>query len=272
MQKNIFSHIAESKLFQRSIIGVIVFAALLVGLETYPDIYAKYKSLFHSLDLVIQGIFTVEILIRILAYGKRPFQFFTSSINVFDFIVTAIFYLPFGGTYASIFRLVRILRVLRLITALPRLQILVGSLLKSVPSMGYISLLLLLQMYIFAVLGNFLFGKNDPLHFGDLGIAMFTLFKIITLEGWIEILEAQPQNILTMIYFISFIIIGTMIVLNLFIGVILNGFEEVKDEVEKEMQRRRKKTKTETEILHISEQLEDLKRRLDTLIASKKIR
>lgn len=223
--------ITKSDVFQNFIMLVIVFASLLVGLETSNSLMITYKSGFHFLDLVIQITFTIEIILRILAFGKQPLLFFKSGWNVFDFIVTTAFYLPFGGPYTSVLRLVRILRVFRLVTALPRLQILVGALIKSIPSIGYVALLLFIQFYIFAIVGNSQFGKTDPENFGTLGKAMMTLFQVITLEGWVEVYKSQPNVVAATIYFISFILLGTMIILNLFIGVIIDGFDEIKKEV-----------------------------------------
>ena len=263
--KNIFLNIANAPWFQRFIIGVIILAGVLVGLETYPDIHERFLNEFRAADLIIQAIFTVEIIIRILAYGNKPLNFFKSANNVVDFLITALFYIPLGGAYVAVLRLVRIIRVLRLITALPRLQILVGALVKSFPSMGYISLLLLLQLYVFAVIGNFLFSKTDPTHFGNLGVAILTLFQIITLEGWVEIMQAQPQNFATVLYFIGFILLGTMIVLNLFIGVVLNGFEEVKKEIEEEISGKQKKNSVRYELTQISEQLNEIRKRIDIM-------
>lgn len=270
MKKTVFAKIADSPIFQRFIIGVILLAAVLVGVETYPDIHERYLSTFKLTDVTIQTIFTIEIIIRILAYGKKPLDFFKSSANNMDFIITVIFYLPFGGAYASVLRLVRIIRVLRLITAIPRLQLLVGALIKSVPSMGYITLLLLIQIYMFAVLGNFLFGKTDPVHFGNLGSSVLTLFQIITLEGWVDIMDAQKQPLIAPLYFISFILLGTMVVLNLFIGVILNGFEEVKKEIERELDGKARKGSVKHELTEISDQLDILRNKLDMIIAPKK--
>ncbi len=267
---NVFSKIANADWFQRGIIAVIVLAGILVGLETYPHIHEQYSAEFKVADLIIQIIFTIEIVIRILAYGSKPLNFFKSISNNVDFFITVLFYVPLGGAYAAVLRLIRIIRVLRLITALPRLQIIVGALVKSLPSMGWISLLLLLQLYVFAVLGNFMFGKTDPAHFGNLGIAILTLFQIITLEGWVEIMAAQPQNFLTILYFLGFILLGTMIVLNLFIGVVLNGFEEVKKEIEEELQAKVKKSSAKEELAQISTQLADIKNRLDKIGKAKK--
>ena len=147
----------------------------------------------------------------------------------------------------TVLRLLRLLRVLKLVKALPKLQILVSALLKSIPSMGYVTLLLFLLFYVYAVSAVFLFGHNDPLHFGDLETAMLSLFRVVTLEDWTDIMyinmygcdrygytaksivactnpEANP--LLASLFFVSFVLIGTMIILNLFIGVIMTGMEE----------------------------------------------
>lgn len=270
MQNNIFARIAESRKFQNFIIGVILLTALLVGLETYQGLYNQYKAVFGVIDIIIQAIFTIEIIIRILAYGRYPLRFFTNIHNVVDFIITAIFYLPFGGAYASVFRLVRIIRIFRLITVLPQLQIIIGALIKSIPSMGWVILLLLIDMYIFAVLGSALFGEKDPQHFGDVGISLLTLFQIITLEGWVDIMKNQGGGIIPPLYFISFILLGTMIILNLFIGVVTSGFDEVKKEIESDLDKKIKRPPLKKEMSLISEQLDDLRQRLDMLVKTEK--
>lgn len=265
MKNNLFYKIAHASIFKYSIVGVIIFAAALVGFETYPNLYKQYHDLFKTIDYILQAIFTVEIIIRILAYGRHPLSFFKSAINVTDFFITALFYVPFGGAYASVLRLVRIIRVLRLITAFPELQIIVGALIKSIPSLGHITLLLVIQFYIFAILGNFLFGHHDVAHFGNVGNSMFTLFQVITLEGWVDILKAQQGGPIVYIYFISFILLGTMIVLNLFIGVILNGFDEVKKELEEEIGKKNKKRSLKYEIAQVSDQLNAIQQQLNSL-------
>jgi len=238
--------ISESGWFKKSIIFVIVFAGLIIGLETYPSIISSYGNWLYVIDVLILCIFISEIIIKIIAKGKNPLQYFSDGWNVFDFLVVVVCFLPVGGTYIAVFRLVRILRVLRLITAIPKLQLLVNALLKSIPSMSYVGILLLLHFYIYAVVGTFLFGKNDLLHFGNLQTSFFTLFKVVTLEGWIQIMNLQiygsetitpyptGNTVIAPIYFISFIIFGTMIMLNLFIGVIINSMDEIRKEAEEE--------------------------------------
>lgn len=259
--KNFFSAIVDSKPFRWFIIFVIIASAVLVGLETYPGLHAEHAGTFRAVDIAIQAIFTVEILCRILAFGKKPFAFFKSANNVFDFVVTAVFYLPFGGSYAAIFRLVRIIRIFRLITALPHLQIVVGALMRSLSSLGYISLLLLIQMYVFAVIGVMLFGHHDPSRFGDVGNSLMTLFQVITLDNWSIIFNAQPRSFATVLYFVTYILSGTMIILNLFIGVIINGFDEMRTRLEFEKRAKRKTSSFDAELKQITNQLEDLRKR-----------
>jgi len=259
--------ITSHRRFQPAVMVIILLASLLVGLETYPSLYEPNKHLFGFLDHTIQALFTLEIILRILSYGNKPFAFFRSAWNIFDFAITAFFYLPFGGSFASVLRLIRILRVFRLITALPKLQLLVGALIKSVPSIGYVAILLFVQFYIFAIIGHFEFGHTDPEHFGNLGTTMITLFEIVTLEGWIEIYKAQANVAVATIYFMTFIVLGTMIILNLFIGVVLNGFEEVKEEMEESQFR---KTTLTEELSRLDNDMDKMRKDFKKLVRKAK--
>lgn len=226
----------RSCFFQRFIILVIVLAGILVGLETNAGLMEQHGSLFHFLDKVILAVFVVEIILKMGACGSRPFDYFKDPWNLFDFFIVAVCLLPIHAQFAAVLRLARILRVLRLITALPRLQLLVGALLKSIPSMGYVGLMLGLLFYIYAVMGTSLFGHQDAQRFGTLGHSMLSLFTIITLEGWADLmyglLEKSPSGLPVVLFFISFILFGTMIMLNLFIGVIINSMSEAQAEEE----------------------------------------
>ena len=236
--------------FQTLIIGVIVAASLLVGLETYPYIQQNFGGRVESLHQLVIWIFAIEILMKIGAHGSKPWEFFTDPWNVFDFTVVGVCFLPFDSNFVAVLRLTRLLRVLRLVTVLPKLRLLVGALLKSIPSIGYVALLLVLLFYIYAVMGTFLFAKNDPVRFGSLHESMLTLFAVSTLEGWTDAMyiqiqgadefasagepskaiESSAQPVVAVIFFVTFILLSTMIILNLFIGVIMNGMEEMKME------------------------------------------
>lgn len=277
--------IAESAWFNRFIVAVIVFAALVVGLETYPEIVQEHGTVLRLLDRLIIAIFVTEIAVKLGALGRKWPAFFRDGWNVFDLVIVILCLVPFHTEFVAVFRLVRILRVLRLVSALPRLQMIIGALLKSLPSIAYIGVLLLLFFYVFAVLAVFMFGQNDPFRFGSLQASFLTLFQIVTMENWVELMHTQmygcdrfgydgaiahlctapqPSPVAAPLFFIVFIVLGTMIILNLFIGVIMKGMEEMQEESD---QRRiaagqAKEVALEQEIGRIAADLQALRERL----------
>ncbi|MCX7928898.1 MAG: ion transporter [Patescibacteria group bacterium] len=264
--------ISQSKAFNNFIILVIVFSAILSGIKTYQFVYQSFKSIIYFFDSLILFVFTIEIIIRIVAYGKNFLLFFKSPWNLFDFVVTAIFYFPGLYNYASILRVTRVLRILRLVTAIPQLRVLVGALFHSVPSMGYVGILLFLHFYVYAIIGNVMFGANDQENFGNLHISMMTLFQIVTLEGWADIMKVQGDGFFVWFYFVSFILLGTMVILNLFIGAILNGFEEIKKEIDQEsLVNKRAKNDTNKELREIKLQLETITKKIEHISNSNRI-
>ncbi len=248
------ARIVESPITTGIVTAAILVAAVLIGLETYPSVVAAHGTLLHTLDAIVLGIFVVEVIVKMARHGRRPWMYFRDPWNVFDFIIVAVCLLPLHTQYAAVLRLARIMRVMRLMSALPQLQLLVGALIKSIPSMGYVGVLLLMHFYIYAVMGVFLFRDNDPVHFRDLPTSMLSLFRVVTLEDWTDImyiqmygsdvyaydnithLETAPQSrpLLGALYFVSFVMFGTMIMLNLFIGVILNSMNEEQAQRERE--------------------------------------
>ncbi len=225
----------DSWLFQSFILVTILLASLEVGLRTYPEVMQAYGPLLDHLDMVILWIFVGEIAIKVGAEGRHPLRYFADGWNVFDFLIVVVCFLPVDSGFAKVFRLVRVLRVFRLITRVPRLQLIVRSLIKCFGSVGYIGLLLLIFIYSYAVIGVRLFGATDPQHFASLHQAMLTMFQVVTLEGWPELLKTQVQSgpqLLAVGYFSSFILLGTMIMLNLFIGLIVNSMHEAQAELQ----------------------------------------
>ena len=192
------------------------------------------------------------MLIKITAEGKYPQRYFNNAWNIFDFIIVVACLLgpilPIDSSFLPVLRLIRILRVLRLVTAIPKLQILVSCLIKSLPSMFYVSILLALLFYVYGTMGVFLYGENDPIHFRNLQTSVLSLFRIVTLEDWTDIMyinmyvsenygyserdlikwnpDSSDSPVGGALFFVSFVLIGTMIVLNLVIGVIMNSMDE----------------------------------------------
>lgn len=242
--------IAESKWFQNFITLAIIIAGILVGIATYSEFSQKYHTILEVANKVVLWIFVAEVIIKMVAEGKKPWRYFNDGWNVFDFIIVAAAFMPFGGSSVAVLRLLRLLRVLKLVKALPKLQLLVSALLKSIPSMGYVSILLLLLFYIYAVAAVFFFGANDPIHFENLQMSMLSLFRVVTLEDWTDVMyinmygcanygydgnmdlctNSSSSPLGAAIFFVSFVLFGTMIILNLFIGVIMNGMDEAREE------------------------------------------
>ncbi len=236
----------KSTIFNRVITGVIIFACILIGLETSSRFMAQYGSLVYWLNGIILAIFTLEIILRLAADQG---EFFKSGWNWFDLIVVLAGYLPAVGDFILVLRLFRAIRILRLAESIPRLRVVIEAMFKSIPSIGYVVLLMFLHLYAYGVIGFFLFHQNDPLHFTNLPVSIITLFRVVTLEGWTNIFylnfygcagyyetvgeawctQSQAQPLTAVLYFGSFIVTGSFIIINLFVGVVLNFVSEMEE-------------------------------------------
>ena len=226
--------IVEARWFHGTIIAVILLAGVLAGLETSNSLMAATARCCSASTRWCSLIFIAEMTLKLAAHGRKPWLYFRDGWNVFDFAIVALCCLPMDSQFAAVLRLARGLRLLRLVTALPRLQLLVGALLKSLGAMGYVTLLLALMFYIYGVAGVHLFGAHDAQHFGSLSAALVSLFRMITLDNWSDIFNAARAGapMAAALYFVSFILLGTMIMLNLFIGIIMNSMSEMHAEIE----------------------------------------
>jgi len=309
-----------SPILNNTITAFIVLASALVGIQTYPsmeyvdgrDTNSAASKVWHAMDQVVLYIFTVEVVLKVLAEGNAPWRYFvtyqdpnaekpvdpdqlpnmwqvsqafTESVstkkkknrrrsksqqrapfsianikldywNIFDFSVVVVCYLPLGGNMVAVIRLFRLLRVLKLVRALPELQVLVFGLLSSVTSIFYVSMLLFLVFYLYAILCVTMLRANDPVHWENLETAFMTLFRMATLEDWTDVMytamlgcdvyktpfrqewctDPQPMGWLAGPMFVSFVIVATFVVLNLFIGVINENMGLAKEQL-KEMRK-----------------------------------
>jgi len=208
---------------ERVVMALIIVNAAILGLETNKAAMASYGTILQTFDHIILGIFVIELALRITVHRLA---FFKDPWSVFDFLVIGISLVPATETF-TVLRALRILRVLRLITAVPTLKRVVAGLIASLPGMGAIVLLIGLIYYVFAVMANRLFGEDNPVLFGTLGDALWTLFTVMTLEGWTNdvakpVLEKHPH---AWIFFVCFIVVTTFMVLNLFIGVVVKAMQ-----------------------------------------------
>ena len=223
--------VVVSDWFSHTVTAVIVFNAAVIGLNTWPAYTALHGNWLTLANQLCLSIFIVEMLFKLTAHYPRLHRFFASGWNLFDFSVILFSLLPENGELATVARLARLLRVMRLVSAMPELRLLVSTLVRSIPSMLNVVVLMSVIFYIYAVAGYHLFHDIDPTHWRNLGISLLSLFRIVTLEDWTDIMyNAMEHYWWAWAFFVSFVIFGTFVVINLFIAVMLNNLEEAKRE------------------------------------------
>jgi len=217
--------------FEPFMIGCIIANGIIIGLETSKDIDEAYGQLLHLGNDIFLVTFIIEAALKITAVAPRLKLYFGNGWNLFDFTVVVLSLVPSTGEFALVARLIRVLRVLRLVSAVPQLRLIVATLVRSIPSMGHVILLMGVIFYIYGVTGYHLFHAHDADNWGTLGAALLTLFQIVTLEGWVDVMETAMEALpWAWVYFVTFVLIGTFVMLNLFIAVVINNLEASKVE------------------------------------------
>lgn len=212
--------------FQKTVIGLILLNAVTLGLETSGSVMEAVGPALHAIDQILLLLFTAELALRIYAFRGR---FFRDPWGIFDFVVVAIAWMPASGPL-SVLRALRVLRVLRLISVVPSLRNVVEAMLAALPGMGSIVLLMMLIFYVAAVMSTKLFGAQMEEQFGTLGASLFTLFQLMTLDDWANIVKpAMEISPWSLVFFLPFIVLSTFVVLNLFIGVIVESIQSLRD-------------------------------------------
>lgn len=221
-----FFRLKNNRVFELFVISIIIISALEIGAKTY-DLPDQAISFTKILDVFITLFFLFEIIIRFIAEPHKK-HFFKSGWNVFDFIVVAISLIPIDDSeMALLARLVRVFRVLRMVSVVPELRILINSLLKALPQLGYVMLLMFIIFYIYAAIGSFLFAPINSVLWGNIAISMLTLFRIMTFEDWTDIqYETMDVYPMSWIFYLSFIFFTAFAFLNMVIGIVVNVMEE----------------------------------------------
>lgn len=215
----------SSPLFQWSVILVIITSALLIGAKTH-DLSAQSLQILSWLDMGITVFFLIEIIIRFLAFPEKR-AFFKNGWNIFDTIIVIGSLIPAGGSGVLLARLLRVFRVLRLVSMIPELRLLINALIKAIPRMGYIALLMFVIFYIYAAIGSILFHSINEVLWGDVTIAMLTLFRVATFEDWTDVMyETMAVFPYSWIFYLSFIFLTAFIFLNMMVGTILEVMSE----------------------------------------------
>ncbi len=225
--------IRNNKIFELFVIGVIIFSALIIGAKTY-HISPGWMSLFEALDLGVTLFFLVEIIIRMVA--ERGLKaFFTKAWNVFDFVIVVASLVPVDESEMALLgRLLRIFRVLRLVSIIPELRVMLNAFLKAIPRMGYVSLLMFIIFYIYAAIGSTLFAQINPVLWENISISLLTLFRVATFEDWTDVMyETMAVFPFSWFYYLSFIFVVAFVFLNMMIGIVLEVMQREHEEYDR---------------------------------------
>ncbi|MER5887649.1 ion transporter [Streptomyces sp. NPDC001941] len=222
--------VLDSGAFNSVVLGLILANAALLGLETYDGISRAWHHALATTEHVFLVAFTVELLVRFAAHLDRPADFLRDPWNLFDAALILLAVSPLASQNATALRMLRLARVLRAARLMPQLRIILVAVGKSVP--GTVSFMLVgtLLLYVYAMVGWLVFGDVNPDQYGSLGRATLTLFLLMTLDGLGDAVAAgMAYSPWTIVYFASFVLLGSFVMVNLLIGVVLNSLEEARE-------------------------------------------
>ncbi len=225
LQANLLA-LKNNRIFELFVVAVIIISALEIGAKTY-ELPPLAATATHVLDIFVTLFFLFELAVRFIAEPNKK-RFFHSGWNLFDTLVVVISLIPVDDTeMALLARLVRVFRVLRMVSVIPELRVLINSLLRALPQLGYVVLLMFIIFYIYAAIGSFLFKEINPDLWDNIAISMLTLFRIMTFEDWTDVqYETMEVYPLSWIYYLTFIFFTAFAFLNMVIGIVVNVMEE----------------------------------------------
>ena len=229
--RELAERLTKARAFEFGIIALIVANGVLLGLETSPRILDHAGDWLHFGERFILWVFVAEASLKIFAVSPKVDRYFRDGWNLFDFTIVVLAFIPAVGPFAIVARLARLARILRLVSALPELRLIVTTMVRSIPGMLNIVVLISIVAYIYAIIGYQMFHEHDPEHWRNLGISLLSLFRVITLEDWTDIMyTAMELHPWAWLYFVSFVVLASFVVINLFIAVVINNLNNVKEE------------------------------------------
>ena len=221
--------VVESSWFDPLMLSIIALNAVTLGLQTYESIDASIGDELHLLNDVILGLFVIELALRMAAYADRPRAFFRSGWNFFDFVVITASFVPGIRENATLLRLVRLLRIVRAVRLLPDLRVLTVAVGRSIPGVASLAAITLLLVYVYVMVGWVIFHDHDPANFEDIGQSMVTMFVLLTLENLPAYIErGQALSDWTLLFYVSYVLLASFLIFNLFIGIVINSMEEAR--------------------------------------------
>jgi voltage-gated sodium channel len=228
--RNRIAAFVDAPAFTAAIVGVILVNAVVLALGTYPTLDDRYGTLLHRTSDVCFTIFVVELMLRIASYGRRPWNFFRSGWNVFDWIVILAVFVPGVRENATLLRIARLARLLRVVRLLPDVRVLLLGVVRSIPPLASVAGLTAALLFVYGMVGWLMFADDIPGHWGTIGRAMLTLFVMLTLENFPTYMdEGMDVHPWSWVYFVSFVLVAAFIVLNVLIGIVLNSMEEARE-------------------------------------------
>lgn len=229
-----FIEIRSNKLFEIFVIAVIIMSALAIGAKTY-DLNPTALTFLKFFDFAVTLFFLVEIIIRMIAEHSLK-QFFKKGWNIFDFIIVTASLIPIDESEMALLgRLLRVFRILRLVSVIPELRILMNALVKSIPRMGYVTLLMFIIFYIYAAVGSLFFSEINSTLWGNISISLLTLFRVATFEDWTDVMyETMTVYPLSWAYYLTFIFLTAFIFLNMMIGIVLDVLQKEHEAYDRE--------------------------------------
>ena len=223
------ARIVASRWFGRVVIGSILANSIILAIETDATFATRHVSLLGFLHAAMIAVLAAELLTRFAAHGLAWRRFFRDGWTRFDLVIFAASLMPAIGPLAAVARLARVLRVARVVSVSPKLRLIIATMARSIPSLAHVGLLLGVLLFVYGVLGVHLFRDIDPMHWGDLGSALLTLFQILTLEGWVELqrtsMAVEPW---AWVFYGSFVLIAVFVVVNLFIAVVMSNLDQAR--------------------------------------------
>ena len=228
--------IVHARMFDYFLAVLIVGTFILHGVATSDVMVERFEVLIGLFVLLMLLVLVLEVLLKLLAVAPRVDRYFREPWNVFDFLVITsiiggIAVFEFAADFAILVVVVRLLRLLQGLTTIKAMRLILTTMFRSIPDMAHILILLCVVTYLYGIYGHSFLKEHDPEHWGTLGKAVLSLFQVVTLDGWSEImqtaLEAEP---LAWVYFVSFVIVTTFIGANLFIAVVVSTMDEAKQE------------------------------------------
>jgi len=264
--QNTLLKIRHNKAFELFVITVIIASALLVGVKTY-DVSSTVQVVTKYLDWFITVFFVMEIGLRFSTEENKK-RFFHNFWNTFDTLIVAVSLIPIDNTdMALIARLVRVFRVLRMVSFIPELRILLTSLVKALPQLGYVMLLMFIIFYIYAAIGSTLFEAINPNLWGDITISLLTLFRVMTFEDWTDVMyETMTVYPMSWIFYLTFIFFTAFAFLNMVIGIVVNVMEEEHAKAREEKlaeKQQEKKAREDDKFNEIIEELRYLRQQVE---------